>query len=327
MKITIPKPYWPYPSVISPHAKEAHEHNMQWLQQHNLLPDKSVYDLYERQYYAYMAARMYPMAEKEVLFALADFCALLFIVDDDLDKQAERKVAGVDGTQALEAFISTGVTVMKNRKKIAPEAGKEAFSALADCFIRLCAFSDKTWQDKIIQSFADTFTAAVWEMKNVIKGYCPTLEEYMKYRPFFSGTNLAVDLSLVAAAINLPEAVMQHPAIQRLMVLSRNLVCWANDMFSLSKEMDQNNADDKHNLVYVMQKRHDVTFEEAILKASAFHDEQAREFIALSSDLPVFGKGLDSKVSRYIDALICFVKGNIDWSEKETTRYAFSYSE
>ncbi|UGU14315.1 hypothetical protein LS482_11390 [Sinomicrobium kalidii] len=327
MKIAIPRLYWPFPSFINPHAKEAHEHTIQWLLRHNLLPDKATYNLYESQRYAYMTARMYPTAEKEVLFAISDFCGLLFIVDDDLDKKADRKVAGVNGTQALEAFIATGVAVMNGRKEIPPEPGKEIFTALADCSMRLYDFGKKQWHDNFIQSFADTFNAAVWELKNVGKGYCPTLEEYLRYRPFFAGTNLATDMSEVAANINLPEEIMQHPTLRRLLELSRNLVSFANDMFSLNKEIAQNNTDDKHNLVYIMQKMHNLTFEEAVLKAAEFHDEQAREFISLSSNLPVFEATIDEEVFRYIDALIYFVKGNIDWSEKETTRYTFSYSE
>ncbi|MGS2763055.1 terpene synthase family protein [Sinomicrobium sp. M5D2P9] len=327
MKISIPRLYSPFPSFINTHVKETHEHNMQWLQQHNLFPDKESYNLYDSQYHTYLMARMCPTAEKELLFAIADFSSLLFIVDDDLEKKTGHKVASVQSRQALEKFISTSVSVMKGRKKIQTEPGKEIFSALADSSMRLYAFGGKRWHDNFIQSFADTFNAAIWELENVAKGYCPTLEEYMKYRSFFAGANLATDMAEIVANINLPEEIMQHPAVQQLLKLSRNLVSFANDMFSLSKEIVQNNTNDKHNLVFIMQEKYNLSLEEAILKAAEFHDEQAREFISLSSDLPVFGAGIDKEISRYITALTYVVKGNIDWSENETTRYIFSYSE
>ncbi|MBC9796132.1 terpene synthase family protein [Sinomicrobium weinanense] len=327
MKISIPRPFWPFPSFISPYAKEVHEHNTQWLQQYNLLPDKVTYDQYKGQRYGYMTSRMYPTAGREVLFAITDFFSLMFLLDDGLDKKVSSKMSEVKSRQALEKFISTSVTVMNSRKEIPLQPGKEIFSALADCWVRLCAFSEKQWQENMIRSFADTFNAAVWELENVARGYCPTLEEYMKYRPLFAGTNIATDTSVIASNIQLPEEIMQYPAIQRLVALARNLVSFANDMFSLGKEVAQNASDDKHNLVLVMQEMYGLSFEDAILKAAEFHDEQAREFLSLSSDLPVFETSIDREVSRYVTALTYFVKGNIDWSENETTRYTFSYSE
>lgn len=328
MNISIPKLFWPFPSAINQHRASAEEHTIKWLQAYNLLANEADYEYYRSQGFAYMTSRMFPHADKEVLPALLDFCTLLFIFDDQIDQVEDNGLKEVNGRERLAKFTSYTSSLMRNQTRIPLTEGNELIAALTDCWLRLSAFCTEAWKKRLVGRYQETFEAAVWQLDNINNNYSPTLTEYMHYRPMFSGSNIAVDLSLVADKIALPEEILEHPLLKRMHLLAQCLVCWANDLFSLSKELKKSYQADRHNLVFVMQDSYNLSLEDAILKSADLFHEHAQEFMDLSSKkLPGFSLEIDSEIKRYGVAIAQVVKGNIDWSEQESTRYAFSYLE
>jgi hypothetical protein len=327
MNVSIPKLKWPFSSIINPHRASAEEHTIKWLQTHNLLTNDADYELYRSQGFAYMTSRMFPYADKEILLPILDYCTLLFIVDDQVDQQDDNGLSDVNGFDRLAKFTAYITSLMRNKTRIPLTKGNELLAALTDCWLRLSTFCTEEWQNRLIGRYQETFEAAVWQLKNISNSYSPTVEEYLHYRPMFAGANIAVDLSLVADKIQLPDEVLNHPLLKRLHLLIQYLVCWANDLFSLSKELGNNYRADRHNLVFVMQDNYNLSLGDAVLKSADLFNQHTKEFMDISSDLPDFSRGINSEVERYIKSVAQVARGNIDWSEQETTRYTFSYTE
>jgi hypothetical protein len=179
-------------------------------------------------------------------------------------------------------------------------------------------FTTATWQCQFATSFTATFQAAFWEAENAVLRKPVSLSSFKNMRPFFSGANLGTDLIEPACGISLPYYVQQNRYFIKLVELIRRVICWANDIFSLEKELDHG---DTHNLVCVLSNELNTTIPGAILKAAELHDEEIRLYLKLKDQLPSFGDQLDLAIRKYLLAQETMVKGFIDWSTLDSTRY------
>ncbi len=105
--------------------------------------------------------------------------------------------------------------------------------------------------------------------------------------------------------------------MRRLTVASHRVVCWANDLASLKKELA---SGDVHNLVMVMARAEDLGLQEAVDRVARMHDAEVRTFVSLSSRLPSFEAVVDEHLGRYVAVLQARMRGNLDWS-REAARY------
>ena len=65
--------------------------------------------------------------------------------------------------------------------------------------------------------------------------------------------------------------------------------------------------------------------EKAIDAAVRVHDDTVYEFIDLSGKAYIYDKETNFMLHKYVHALEYLMKGNIDWSTRETTRYPHIY--
>ncbi len=98
---------------------------------------------------------------------------------------------------------------------------------------------------------------------------------------------------------------------------SNNVICWANDLFSLEKEAE---SGDVHNLVLILRHERKGSLQEAVSDAVAMHNSQVEEFENLEPQIPSFGRAVNANLGRYITVLKTRMRGNFDWSQ-ESGRY------
>ena len=79
------------------------------------------------------------------------------------------------------------------------------------------------------------------------------------------------------------------------------------------------------NLVTVLKNRYDVSMDEAIHKTAVVHDDLVREFIGLARRIFIFDDLTNHMLKKYIEALGYQMRGNVDWSTRETTCYPHIY--
>jgi hypothetical protein len=163
--------------------------------------------------------------------------------------------------------------------------------------------------------------AGLWEYDNCKGEKLPSFAQFYDKRQFLGAAHISTDLITVIEDIQLPAYILQHPAVERLTFLARNCVCWANDLFSLSKELQHG---DQHNMVIVLMKERAISLDDSIKETVLLHDTEMREFVNISEKLPTFGH-YDGSLKKYVSVLANILRGNIDWSSHETARYHFSY--
>jgi hypothetical protein len=90
--------------------------------------------------------------------------------------------------------------------------------------------------------------------------------------------------------------------------------------------MEEKNNGGEFNLVLILKDKFNLTVEDAIKRAAKIHDDTVREFIALEQVAFKYDETLNDILKRYVEALKVLMRGNIEWSTKETARYPHIYT-
>jgi hypothetical protein len=103
----------------------------------------------------------------------------------------------------------------------------------------------------------------------------PPLAAYVKMRRYTGAMDTVFDCIELVEHLHLSKAVREHTTVSRLRLMANNCVCWANDLFSVDKELLEHNT---HNLVFVLRQEYGLTLAEAMEQAVTMHDAEIRAF-------------------------------------------------
>ncbi|ATL46296.1 hypothetical protein COR50_03415 [Chitinophaga caeni] len=316
--IQLPEIYCPFPSKISQFAQQAELHTAEWVKHFGLVNSEKAWKKFHRARFAALSARAFPTADPYELFIAADFNTWLFMLDDQND---EMKFGKVD---FLDMIIQIVTNILKGKTMVVPPDGEGLAASFSDLVSRMKKISTPDWDVRFNQSMIDYLEACSWEAENRVQHMVPSVKDYVEKRPYTGALYADIELIEVLEKIYLPDEVRLHPDVQQLALSCNNVVCWANDLFSLAKELKHH---DVHNLVIALQHEHQSSLDEAIAKAAVMHDAEVQKFINTSLHLPNFGPALNIELERYIDILRSWMRANLDWSFSDTARYAMNIKE
>ena len=317
----IPKLHCPFPSLIHPDRDAIQDHTNQWVLDFELITSLDLLEKYKAQKFGSMIARSYPYGEYIDLAAWCDLNTLLFLVDDDLDEKDLIK-----DQAAFSQFESDFFDVLERGRKCSAKKDEPILTALYDFWQRMQFRSSDIWKNKFVQGIRDMFAGGLWQFKHVMKNQLPDLEEYIKMRQYLGAANLATESLEVMGQVYLPEDVYNAPKVYKLTEIARNTVCFANDLFSLGKEIAQGVGNvAEFNLVSVIRHKNNFPIEVAIKEVAALHDAEIRQFVQIAEEAPVYDNKTNTQLKKYISCLCHFMKGNIEWSTVDTSRYPHIY--
>jgi hypothetical protein len=316
---TIPALYCPFVSRIHPEVNALEEHTLQWILDFKLVESLQTFKRYQQNRFPLFIARTFPDSDFINLCAWCDLNTLLFIVDDSFDENDVIK-----DKSSFDEFRRAFMGVLTDNDSWSVEENP-VLAALSDLWGRLIMRSTPAWQAKFIGCINQMFDGLYWQFKNVLLGMLPTFDDYIRIRQYLGASHLSTDSLEVTGRIVLTEEVYGDPAVGRLTELSRNCVCFANDLFSLGKESEESQNAGEYNLVGVMRRKYNLSIPEAIRATAVYHDNLVREFIALSKAATHFDAATNQMVEKYIRALEVQMIANIEWSTRETDRYPHRY--
>jgi len=317
---TIPKLYCPFPLAIHPLVDEIEEHTNQWVLDFKLIDSYDTFVKFRDGRFGTFIARSFPTADFMTISAWSDLNALLFIVDDSIDAEDIIKDAA-----SFNDFEDRFIRVLKSNEVCSIEREGSTLAALSDFWQRAIRLTGYRWQQKFIKSIKDMFDGGMWQFEHVVSGTKPDLDEYFRVRQYFGAAHLSTDALEGVGKIYLPEEVYEHPLVHRLTEICRNTICFSNDLFSFGKEMEEMNNGAEFNLVMILRHKYNLDIEQAIDRAAHIHDSLVAEFIETSVQAFRYDPDTNATLRVYIDALGCLMRGNIEWSTKETKRYPHIY--
>jgi hypothetical protein len=317
--LRIPRLYCPILARINPLEEQSTVHTINWIKKFNLHSGPAL-EKFIGDNFGKMTARFYPTADQLRLNLANDVNSLLFVMDDDMDHQTE-KADLILSRQNYITFVDKCMDILRLADAYLLDSPTGVFAALHDVWKRLRAISTPQWQAGFIESIGKMFEAGFWEYENVQQGILPSVKDFYNLRPFLGAAHISTDLICVIENIDIPESILKYENVLEATLLARKIVCWANDLFSYSKEADHG---DMHNMISIIMTESKVSLEQAILRTVSIHNQDMDKFISISNELPSFGN-YDSQLRHYIMVLGAILRGNIDWSAGETTRYDFIY--
>lgn len=310
-RIAVPELYCPFHPEINEHAEAVQAQTLRWASGYGLLPHERSRRMFRAAAFGRLAARFHPLAHREQLQLISDLYAWMFLQDDYRDDSRVGRYPG-----RLSDHDRRLLTVLSGEEPADPDWPLSL--ALGDLGERLNQLAPgPVWIRRLVRAVEEYFLSTLWEARNRARREVPDLETYLRMRPLTSG--LAVDDELIelAGQAQLFRGAREHPSVRRLTAISRNVVCWANDLFSLHKELA---CKDTHNLVLVLVRSRGLGLEEAAIEVARMHDAEVETFVSLCSSPPSFGEAVDSQLGRYVNTLQHRMRGNLDWS-RESGRY------
>ncbi|MDQ3583609.1 MAG: hypothetical protein M3495_19275 [Pseudomonadota bacterium] len=328
--LLVPRLYCPIPSAVSPHLEAVNEHTLAWARRFGLVQEEQAFVRLRDSKFPSLIARAYPLAPRDRLDVISDWNTWLFLLDDECDeaglgRKPDRLVTLHDRClDVLSRFRPESLGRRRTSRSVPnPYRSRPGrpdvplIYALDDLRGRMETLMSRAWMDRFAVSVSEYFDAAVWEARNRECGVWPNSETYIQMRPYTGALYTVLNLIDLSEAVILPLVVRKHPAYQALMLITNNVVCWCNDLFSLPKERAY---DDVHNLALILQHQEDISLQEAVNRVARLVEQEVERFIALENDLPSFGPEVDSIVRRFVAGMGAWMRGNLDWSY-ESGRY------
>lgn len=151
-----------------------------------------------------------------------------------------------------------------------------------------------------------------------------SVEKYIKLREADSGMESMISLIEVALDMLIPDQVLNHPQLQRLIQLAIRFASFSNDIFSYEKEVLHLGS--RFNLIAVFMEVYGISFDAAVHKAILLVNREATEFFELERNLPVWDEPHWNQSTRlYVSALKDQIIATYHW-QYSTNRYRSPHS-
>ncbi|MGB3682643.1 MAG: hypothetical protein WA990_09170 [Rubrobacteraceae bacterium] len=313
-RVILPELYCPFLPAINEHAEEVQENVVNWTRSFGLLPEQA-YRLFDETGLGRLAARTHPDLSRDDLQLVSEWYTWLFLRDDKGDESEVGR-----RPDELSEVDNRFLDVLAGG---APGIHDEPLvHALYDLRERLQGRLHSNglsgvWMRRFVRTFRGHLEATLWEAANRARGVVPDLESYLRMRPLTGGLSIVTELIEIIEGNHLPQEVREHAAVRRVTEASHNIVCWANDILSLEKELKCNEV---NNLILVLHHTQGLDLQRATDRAAGMHDAEMRALVEQVESFPVFGGSLDGNLERYVSSLRHRIRGVLDWSY-ESGRY------
>ncbi|THH26436.1 hypothetical protein EUX98_g7752 [Antrodiella citrinella] len=297
---------WPWPRRINPHYAEVKQDSAAWLESFQAFGPRAqkAFNVCD---FNLLASLAYPLARKEHLRTGCDLMNVFFVIDEYSDVADEKTTQGI--ADIVMDALRNPLTPRPAGESIIGEITRQFWArAIKDASLpaqrRFIATFD-TYLESVVQQAADRSDNHVRD----VDAYFENRRENIGARPSFAMLELDMEL---------PDEVLEHPAIVALTTHCIDMLILGNDICSYNVE--QARGDDAHNLVTVVMRQHNKSVQGAMDWIAVLHEKLVDQFLDTLKTLPSWGAAVDDHVARYVDGLGNWVRANDSWSF-ESQRY------
>jgi len=167
-------------------------------------------------------------------------------------------------------------------------------------------------QHRFIETFDLFFQAVTQQAYDRKSNTIPDIESYILLRRDTSGCKPCFALIEYANNLDIPDEVMEHPAIRALNDAANDHISWSNDVYSYNGE--QANGCTLHNFVTVAMKQNGIDLQSAIDYVGDLCNQTLHRFNEDRKTLPSWGPDIDRQVAIYVDGLASWISTCLWWS-------------
>jgi hypothetical protein len=302
--LRIPPLRCPFANEVNPHVAEASEDSFSWLLETGMLGEADMLERYKSARFGWLTARAYPLAERDMLKLLMDWCIWLFAYDDGFCESEDLSTHTALIARALPEMFR----VLHDIESDEPITNVFAVS-LRELKKRIAAHAQPDQLDRWCNATKEYIFAQVWEAANRESNVVPTPEDYVFMRRRTGAMYPVYALIDIAGGHRLTPEEWHHPDIRALTEHANDLVVWDNDLFSYAKERIHDQA--RHNLVNVLVTHRGYSVQEALDEVAAMHDHAVAEMVRLRAAVETWAT---PAVLAYVQGLEHWVRGHIEYS-------------
>jgi len=308
----IPLLLCPFKSAVHPWAVAVEQDAVRrWAQRLGFKPTQKAFLKLKGSRFGMLLSQCHPHATVEDLELIIDFAIWLFFWDDQFDTAVggERLLA----PEQVQRLNERAAALLEGAA-VEPDEGVLMWS-LVELRERLTQRMSEGWWRRFVRDLEGYLAATVQESAYRRALRQPDVAEYIHLRRQSGGVYPMLDLIEVATGCELSAEASRHPLVRELMSTTVDIVCWANDLFSLENDL----ADAGHlSLVFSLEQHLGLPLQEALNLAASMHDAEVRNFIGLEQGLLCFNEAQDAAqdaaVVSYVDGLKSWIRANVDWS-------------
>jgi Terpene synthase family 2, C-terminal metal binding len=297
----------PFPSGLNPYASEVEQETLAWAARLRLAAPGDELQRLGKAKIAWLPARVFHRASREVLQLAADWTTLFCV----LDEQTELETQSLFG---LSELLNGSLHAF--RRAAARAADPPIVHALVDLQRRMQTMARASWVARFAASIEELFAGYLWETINRQRRIRPSVEAYCAMREMTIGLQPQFLFGDLGESSDRLSELRQAPTLRRLEAAASNCVGWANDLFTYEKEHE---VGEFHNLVLMLARSEAIPLPAAARRVAALHDQEVRVFLALSAQRESFGED-EPQVRLHVEMLASWMRGHLDWA-KETGRY------
>ncbi|KAF8549863.1 terpenoid synthase [Imleria badia] len=297
---------WPWHRRINPHYAAVKKDADAWITSFQAFSPKAQ-DAYNRCDCNLLACLAFPIASKEHARAGCDLMHLFLVLDEYSDRSTPSEVRQLKDV-VMDAFRNPHTPRPKG-ECIGGEVARQFWE-------RTIQNATAVSQKRFIQNMGEYLEAVVQESIDKRDHHILDVKSYIDARRRTGAIKAAY--SIIELGLDIPDEVMSHPAIQKMMLAAGDLLTLPNDIYSYN--LERRRGDDLHNVITCVMNEHHTDVNGAILWVQDYLVGAADRFHAAMAALPRWEEPLNAQVKAYCDGLGQFVRGLDDWSF-ESERY------
>ncbi|MBW4555015.1 MAG: terpene synthase [Trichormus sp. ATA11-4-KO1] len=302
-KFILPDLYCPFPHQFNQYVDVLEENYLDWVIRFNLLANESAYQRFSKAKFFLLIASCYPYCQLEELKIANDWLSWMMTWDDECDISDLSKEP-----ELLKSFHKRFIEVLNGAELTSQDTLRS--HALADLRRRMFQRNGAKSFHHFVHSVEDYLHGCVQEAINRLQENVPDINTYIHLRRSTGAMEPLFELIEFSNHLLIPVSLREHEILKSLKMMTNNIVCWCNDIFSAPKEMANG---DVHNLVLVLHYQQKLTLEKAINCAAQMHDEEIQAMINLEASTPSFGEQIDTELAKYVSGLHAWIGGHLNW--------------
>ncbi|KAK5652877.1 hypothetical protein OQA88_9543 [Cercophora sp. LCS_1] len=297
---------WPWGRRLNSHYEQARTESLAWFTRFRAF-DPNSQDAFDRCDFAKLAMLAYLYKDFARCRVGSDLMTLFYVFDEYTDVEDETV------TRQMSQIIMDG---LRNPNKARPEGECPLGEIARDFWARGRQVSAPMAERHFLETMQLYADAVTQQSEDRCHDRIRDIASYWQVRRHSSGC--LPSFAAMEFEMDVPEEVYRHPLVEKLREDAMLLICAGNDLYSYPVERARGHA--LHNLVTAVMYQFNMGPQAAADWIGKWSDGIVKDFLQCKSELPSWGSDVDLQVSRYVDALAQWVRGNDDWSF-ESQRY------
>lgn len=274
----LPLNYYPWPNLVNPHIEQMGRDMDAWIDNDYTFLTEKQRIRYKKMRLHACTACMWPHLTYEQTIPCNRFMLQYVVLDDQVEDASSEEIG----------HLRTRCTAILRGDQPGPEENA-LYRHLALIRDEFRAFMPEMW----VQRFANYFYISTRygiepERPYKVANRPPSLMLYKVLREYSVLMHPYMIFGDIESGLILPDHVIEHPVVQRMITLFVRVVAWQNDIHSLPKELAK--GTEVFNLILVLQQEYKLSLEDASAEALRIHNEDLAELLALHKEYREFGE-------------------------------------